>query len=214
MRCKPRSGSSSAFGRLFARPSVRRRFSAGEPRGLEPAESVAPFIGVTDWSQLEPVILDASYDALSYFSEGGFRYFLPAYLIADLQDQLQTADPVFHLTNGFSDEVVKMPAGSRIYERTIGKSAFVNPQRYGAMTWHDHARCRLSIFTREEAGAIVPYLEYKRDADSHGLYAEEINDALDSFWRDRAANAPTHQTVRRHLKEEADYLKDIGGGTR
>ncbi len=34
------------------------------------------------------------------------------------------------------------------------------------MTWHDHARCQLSVFTREEAGAIVAYLEYKRDADS------------------------------------------------
>ena len=188
-------------------------FLQGSHEGCEPAESVAPFIGVTDWSQVDPSILDASYDVLSFFSEGGFRYFLPAYLIADLQDLLQTADPVFHLTNGFSDKVVKLPAGSRIYEQTIGKSAFVNPRRYGAMTWHDYARCRLSIFTREEAGAIVAYLEYKRDADPHGLYAKEINAALDSFWRDRAANAPRHQIVRRHLKEEAEYLRNIKGGT-
>ena len=80
------------------------------------------------------------------------------------------------------------------------------------MTWHDHARCQLSVFTREEAGAILAYLEYKRDQDSHGLNAEEINAALDSFWRDRAANGPTHQSIRQHLKEEAEYLKDIGGG--
>ena len=105
------------------------------------------------------------YNALSFLSEGGFRYFLPAYLIADLEDRLQTADPVFHLTNGFSDKIVKIPVGQRIYEKTIGKSAFVNPRRYGAMTWHDHARCRLSVFTREEAGAIVAYLEYKWDAE-------------------------------------------------
>jgi len=187
-------------------------FLQGSHEGCEPGESVAPFIGVTDWSQLNPTVLDASYTALSFFSEGGFRYFLPAYLIADLQDQLQTADPVFHLTNGFSDRVVKMSAGRRVYEKTIGKSAFVNPQRYGAMTWHDHARCQLSVFTREEAGAIVAYLEYKRDADPHGLYAEEINTALDSFWRDRAANGPTLQTVRQHLDEEAEYLRDIGDG--
>jgi len=184
-------------------------FLQGSHEGCEPGESVAPFIGVTDWSQMDSTVLDASYDALSFFSEGGFRYFVPAYLIADLQDQLQTADPVFHLTNGFFDKVVKIPAGQRIYEKKIGKSAFVNPRRYGAMTWHDHARCRLSVFTREEASAIVAYLEYKRETDSSRLNAEEINIALDSFWRDRAANAPTHQIVQQHLKHEADYLKDM-----
>jgi len=187
-------------------------FLQGSHEGCEPGDSVAPFIGVTDWSQLDPTILDASYTALSFFSEGGFRYFLPAYLIADLEEQLQTANPVFHLTNGFFDNVVKIPAGQRIYEKTIGKSAFVNPRRYGAMTWHDHARCQLSVFTREEAGVIVAYLEYKRDAGPYGLNAEEINAALDIFWRDRAANGPTHQAIRQHLTEEEEHLKDIGSG--
>jgi len=185
-------------------------FLQGSHEGCEPGESVAPFIGVADWSQLDPMVLDANYNALSFFSEGGFRYFLPAYLIADLEDRLQTADPVFHLTNGFSDKVVEIPAGQRSYEKTIGKSAFVNPRRYGAMTWHDHVRCQLSVFTREEAGAIVSYLEYKRDTDPHGLNAEEINAALDGFWRDRAANGPTHHAVRQHLKEEAKYLERSG----
>ena len=156
--------------------------------------------------------LAGSYDALSFFSEGGFRYFLPAYVIADLKDQLHTAYPVFHLTNGFIDKVVKIPAGQRIYEKTIGKSAFINPRRYGAMTWHDHVRCRLSVFTREEAQAIVAYLEYKRDADSHGLNTEEIKAALDCFWRDRAANGPTHQAIRQYRNEEAEYLRDIARG--
>ena len=187
-------------------------FLQGNHEGCEPGESVAPFMGVADWSQLDPMVLDANYNALSFFSEGGFRYFLPAYLIADLKAQLQTADPVFHLTNGFSDKVVKNPVGDWIYEKTIGKSAFVNSRRYGAMTWHDHARCQLSVFTREEAGAIVAYLEYKRDADPHGLNAEEINAALDSFWRDRAVSGPTHQAVQQHLKEEAEYLRYIRDG--
>jgi len=113
-------------------------FLQGSHEGCEPGESVAPFIGITDWSQLNPTILDANYTVLSFLSEGGFRYFLPAYLIADLEERLQTAEPLFHLTNGFFDRVLKMPAGPRVYEKTIGKSAFVNPRRYGAMTWHDH----------------------------------------------------------------------------
>ncbi|OGW47261.1 MAG: hypothetical protein A2V62_03255 [Nitrospirae bacterium RBG_19FT_COMBO_58_9] len=60
---------------------------------------------------------------------------------------------------------------------------------------------------------MVAYLEHKRDADPHGLNTEEINAALDSFWRNRAATGPTHRAVRQQLKEEADYLKEIGGGT-
>ena len=187
-------------------------FLQGSHEGCEPGESISPFIGVTDCSQLDPVVLDGSYDALSFFSEGGFRYFLPAYVIADLKDQLHTADLVFHLTNGFIDKVVKIPAGQRIYEKTIGKSAFINPRRYGAMTWHDHVRCRLSVFTREEAQAIVAYLECKRDADSHGLNTEAIKAALDCFWRDRAANGPTHQAIRQYRNEEAEYLRDIARG--
>ena len=80
------------------------------------------------------------------------------------------------------------------------------------MTWHDHVRCRLSVFTREEAQAIVAYLEYKRDADSHGLNTEAIKAALDCFWRDRAANGPTHQAIRQYRNEEAEYLRDIARG--
>ncbi|HSL05890.1 MAG TPA: hypothetical protein VK901_20435 [Nitrospiraceae bacterium] len=117
-------------------------------------------------------------------------------MIADLEDQLQTADPVFHLTNGFSDKIIQFSAGQRIYGKTIGKSAFVNPQRYGAMTRQDHARCRLSVFTREEADAIVAYLEYKRDVDLLKFNADEIDAALDSFWWDRAVNGPTQHAVR------------------
>jgi hypothetical protein len=188
-------------------------FLQGSREGCEPGESVAPFIGVTDWSHVDPTILDASYNALGFLSEGGFRYFLPAYLIADLQDRLQTADPAFHLTHGFYDKTVRIPAGPHIYEKTIGKSAFVNPLRYGAMTWHDYTRCRLSVFTREEAGAIVAYLEYKRGADSHGLYAEDIDAALDGFWRERAANGPAQHTIQRHITEEAEYLRAMGSGT-
>lgn len=184
-------------------------FLQGSQEGCEPAEATAPFKGIAHWTQVDPTVLDPNYTALSFFSEGGFRHFLPAFLVADLLGRLQTADPVFHLTNGFSDRIVKLPIGSGVYEKTIEKSAFVNPRRYGAMTWHDHARSQLSIFTREEAGAIVAYLEYKRAADSHGLNHEEIDAALDSFWRDRAKTAPNHEALRQHLRAEAEYIENL-----
>lgn len=184
-------------------------FLQGSQEGCEPGEAIAPFKGLAHWMQVDPAILDPAYTALSFLSEGGFRHFLPAFLIADLEGRLQTADPVFHLTSGFSDKIVKLSAGTRVYEKTIGKSAFVNPRRYGAMTWLDHARGQLSIFTREEAGAIVTYLEYKRDADPHGLNCKEINAALDSFWRDRAKQAPTHEALRQSLQAEEEYFKNL-----
>ena len=187
-------------------------FLQGSQEGCEPAEVTAPFKGIAHWTQVDPAILDPNYTALSFFSEGGFRHFLPAFLIADLQGRLQTADPVFHLTNGFSDRVVKIPAGSRVYEKTIGKSAFVNPRRYGAMTWHDYVRNKLAIFTREEAGAIVAYLEWRRDADSLEINRQEIDAALDGFWRQRAKEAPTQKVLQRCIQEEAEYLKDLAGG--
>ena len=58
------------------------------------------------------------------------------------------------------------------------------------MTFYDYARYRLSIFSREEAAAIVGYLEYRRDSDSDGIDTPSITAALDGFWRERAATAP------------------------
>ena len=129
--------------------------------------------------------------------------------MAAVQGQLQTADPVFHLTNGFFDRQVRVPVGSRTFEQRIGKSAFVNPRRYGAMTWHDFARCKLAVFTREEAAAIVVYLEWRRDADGSGMEREEIDAALDGFWRIQAEKAPTQAALQRHIEEEAEYLNHL-----
>ena len=44
------------------------------------------------------------------------------------------------------------------------------------------------MFTREEVGAIVEYLTFRRASDD---IPEEIDAALDRFWRPRAASAPT-----------------------
>jgi len=184
-------------------------FLQGSDEGCEPAEVTAPFKGGRHWSQMDPALLDPNYTALSFFSVGGFRPFLPAYLIADVNGQLQTADPVFHLTNGFFDRSVKVPAGLRTFEKVIGKSGFVNPRRYGAMTWHDYARHKLAVFTREEARAIVAYLEWKREREETGLEREEIDAALDGFWRGRVREAPTQATLQRHIKEEAEYVKHL-----
>lgn len=184
-------------------------FLQGSHEGCEPAEEVGPFRGRRDWRDIEAPFLDAHAGALSFFSEGGLRFFLPAYLVADLRGQLKTADPLFHLVHGFSDITVQAPTATRVFLIKSGKSAFVNPRRYGALTFHDSARFRLSVFPREEAAAIVAYLTYKRDHDPDGLDREPIEAALTGFWLERAQAAPPAEALRRHIREQEEYLAAI-----
>jgi hypothetical protein len=178
----------------------------GSKEGREPFEEIEPFKGQQDWTAVKPELLDRHYAALSFFSEAGLRFFLPAYLIADLNDELKTADPLFVLTHGFSNVSFKQRIESRVFVRKTGKTVFVNPNRYGAMTFYDYSRYQLSIFNREEAQAIVLYLEYKLENDPYGVDKEQIEAALNSFWLDRVEKAPTAESIARHLFEEAEYL--------
>jgi hypothetical protein len=186
-----------------------KRFLQGSFEGCEPYDEVGPFENEEDWRGIDAGFLDGHANALSFFSEAGFRYFLPAYLVADLRGQLQTADPLFHLTHGFSDWTTEVPAGDRTLVLRHGRSAFINPRRYGAMTSYDYARCRLAVFTREEANAIVAYLEFERDSDPDVMDRESIDAALDSFWLERARAAPPAASLERHIVEQEEYLAAI-----
>lgn len=50
-----------------------------------------------DWSAIPIADLDRYSSSLSFFDADGMRFHLPAYLVADLEGGLQTADVVFHL---------------------------------------------------------------------------------------------------------------------
>jgi hypothetical protein len=183
-------------------------FLPGCKEGRDALEAVAAFRGYSSWEDVEVAVLDAHYDALNFLSEGGFRFFLPAYLVADVRGELQTADPVFHLAGGFHDITVEVPIGNAVFSRRIGKSAYLNPRRYGAMTFEDYARYRLAVFSQEEAAAIVPYLEH-RQSEPDSLDTEAIEAALRLFWRDRARHAPEQSALDQHIADEAAYLAAI-----
>ena len=185
------------------------QFLQGTFEGCEPFDEVGAFVGGSDWKSLDAKTLDAHSCALNLFSEGGFRFFLPAYLIADLREELFTADPLFHLSHGFSDVSVEMPVGAQTFRRNSGGNTILNAMRYGAMTWTDYARYRLSVFTREETQAIVAYMTYKREHDESGLDKPRIDAALKEFWSSRAENAPTNKEVTAHLQEEARFQEAI-----
>jgi len=181
------------------------QFVQGSFEGCEPYEEVSAFIGNHNWAALDSSLLDQHYCALSFFSEGGFRFFLPAFLIADLRDELRSADPLFHLWHGFAPVAAEVPVGSVSFRRDSASDTLLNPRRYGAMTWSDYARHRLSVFTREEAKAIVAYLFYRRERDKLGLDAARIDAALKEFWLDRAANAPPRIALEDHLQSRQRF---------
>ena len=85
----------------------------------------------------------------------------------------------------------------------------MNPRSYGAMTFYDYARYRLSVFTREEACAIVAYLKYKRASTPSAFEKEGIEAALDSFWLERAQTAPLAESLKQYLKEQDELLATI-----
>jgi hypothetical protein len=186
-------------------PSPGDAFLQGSFDGCEPYEEARAFHGRHDWTALVPDFLDAHASALGFLSEGGFRFVLPAYLVADLRGQLRTADPCFHLTHGLHDFRAEHALGGRAFVRRTGPDVLLNPRRYGAMTWGDHARQRLSVFTREESAAIVAYLRHRRDVAGSDAERRAPDEALAAFWEARARSAPTAAELARHLAAEAEY---------
>ncbi|MBD2121812.1 DUF6714 family protein [Trichocoleus sp. FACHB-262] len=145
----------------------------GSNEGDEPFLLEQEFKGKTDWQALDPAFIDRAPDgfgsALSFFSDEAFRFYLPAYLITDIDGKLDMHDPVFHLTHGLTDET----RGQR-----------VNPRRYGERTWFDEQGHRFAVFDREQARAIVSYLELKRETDE--FQRDEIDQAIANYWSGRA----------------------------
>lgn len=141
-----------------------------EPRLLE-----EEFRELPDWRSLDSRLLDRApggyATALGFFSVEAFRYYLPAFLLADLAGSLEQVDVVFHLVHGLDSGTATQP---------------VNPLRYGPRTWSDHARHRFSIFDARQARAIVLYLEVKLSEHGSGMVGRGISEALSNYWRPKA----------------------------
>ena len=152
------------------RPSAIRNSSEGD----EPFLLEAEFREAPDWRLLEASFLDQAPDgfgtALSFFSHEAFRYYLPGYLLADLDGALRQADPLFHLWHGLDDEKRGEP---------------VNERRYGQWTWFEAISERLGAFTRAEVEAIVAYMRYKAAQDE--LVRPKVEQALRNFWLPKLA---------------------------
>lgn len=150
-----------------------------EPQPKLEAELVkSEFANFREWESLGPEFLDnAPLDlgsALSFLSDGAFRFFLPAYLIADLEGVLKKVDPCQYLVYMFGPAMRGKLVESRIY---------------GHRTWRDYARFRFSVFSQSECVAILAYLEEMRRRRRHS----DIDVAIGDYWRWRAGVATSDE---------------------
>ena len=143
----------------------------GSGEGDEPFLLEAEFRHLPDWRQVDAAFIDRAPDgfgsALSFFSNEAFRYYLPAYLLADLGEQLQQANPLFHLWHGLADSQ---------------RDTAVNEGRYGNWTWFEAVSDRFRGFAPPEVAAIVAYMRYKAEHDELGLDRPMIEQALRNYW--------------------------------
>jgi hypothetical protein len=73
-----------------------------------------------DWSAIAAEALDRCYSSLSFFDAEGMRFHLPAYLVADLEQKLKTADVLFHLVyavHGAQSRFAKLSGAQRVAVR-------------------------------------------------------------------------------------------------
>jgi hypothetical protein len=141
----------------------------GSNEGDEPYLVERDFKGKTDWRVLDAAFIDQAPDglasALSFFSDEAFHFFLPAYMLADIDDRLERSVPVFHLTHGLDD---------------ASRHVRINPRRYGERTWFHHSSCKCAMFTKTEVAAIVAYLRFRAESDD--FHRESIEQAIRNYW--------------------------------
>jgi hypothetical protein len=125
------------------------------------------FRGRTDWTALEPEFLNQAPDgwglALSFFSGEALRFYLPAYLIADIQGTLDIGDPTSRLC-AFVTPLME--------NRKLAKF-------YGGGTLGEHARREFALFSPAQVSAIVAYLWWKLE---QGGYDPTVEQALENYW--------------------------------
>jgi hypothetical protein len=137
-----------------------------EPEALKRA-----FRGKDDWRTIDANFLDQAPEgwssALSFFSDLAFKFYLPAYLIADLRGDLTNASPEFSLCYG----VTPQSEGKKI------------AKIWGGVTVGDYKRQRFALFNSEQVSAISNYLRWKV------LESEDVDivQALENYWLEREA---------------------------
>jgi hypothetical protein len=178
----------------------------GSSQGDEPAEDALELRGLS-WQSIHPQLLARCYTALSFLSDAGLRYYLPAFLLADVHYHASNyaplyesnAEPVYELTRGLDGEHTRRAhqVTDAELEALVGKEQLAFLARFEPTppTGTDHyATTRLQAFTRPERLAIIHYLEYRATVDDYE--APSIHAALENYWRPSVGDAALAPVIR------------------
>ena len=133
-----------------------------ESYGEEAALVRNHFLGQKDWKKLSPEFMDLD-GALSFLSDQALLFYIPAFLIADVNEELNYNDPAVRLCYALS------PQSQNIKIAKI----------YGAGTLGERAKKCFDTFSKEQVSAIVSYLQWKLSQDEFNL---TIQQALENYW--------------------------------
>jgi hypothetical protein len=133
---------------------------------------------------LEWAFLDDAPDgwacALSFFTPAAFRFYLPAYLLADLDTPLQRASPYVSLCFSLTDADRAKPTSRKTRRESRNR---------GGQTKFDRRSQRFVDFTPAQAGAVVAYLQYTQQTrEISESMRQQITQALQLYWIPRASD--------------------------
>jgi hypothetical protein len=136
--------------------------------GEEPDLIRNHFLGQNSWNKLSPEFIDYD-EALSFFSDKAFRFYIPAFMIADLNEQLEYNIPYVRLCSFLSPESENK------------KMAKI----WGSGTMGERAKECFKHFSDEQVNTIIAYLHWKLVQDKDNLIIEQ---ALQNYWLKRTKN--------------------------
>lgn len=130
------------------------------------------FRGRIDWTLLDTEFLNQAPEgwgtALSFFSAAALHFYLPAYLIADIEGRLDIGDATSRLCS-----FLVSPMNTKRLAKV-----------YGGGTLGEHARNEFERFNAVQVSSIVAYLLWKLDRDGDNPTIEQ---ALENYWLVREA---------------------------
>ena len=131
------------------------------------------FSGQNDWRNLSADFIDKD-GALAFFSNEAYRFFLPAYMIADIKGHLEWNDPsvslCWNLTPQYGNQKIA--------------------EIWGGGTMAEQAKKCFEPLTHEQVSAIISYLRWKMNVELEDeFYISQnllcISQALENYWLKR-----------------------------
>ena len=119
------------------------------------------FRGQKDWQSLNAEFIDQD-GALAFFSNEAYLFFLPAFLIADLNLNLDYNDPAVSLCWSFTDQSENIKLA----------------KTWGGNTISEQSKERFKHFTHEQVSVIVSYLQWRLSLEDDLC----IRQALKNYW--------------------------------